>query len=425
MMVALCVTILIVLILLGMPIGFVLLITGSIGLFFISGYDTLQSYLSTTAYRSVNNFTFSAIPLFILMAHFISKSKIADDLFDTVLKWFGHLPGGAGVSTIFASAGFGAISGSSLAATSVMSQIAVPKMIQARYSDSFASGLVATATGTLAVMIPPSIPLVLYGIQTETSIGKLLMAGIGPGILIALLLCITVVIVGMKQKSMTEKFPWNERFTSLKTIWPILILVFFVVGIIYFGIATPTESAAFGATGALAIGLFTKRLNINSIVESLMTTIRQTGMIFLIIIGSTIFSYFITLSRIGNDLLLLINESGLPALAVLLLVILFYLILGLFMDLLASMLITLPLVFPLITGLGYDAVWFGIIVVLVLEIGLVTPPVGMNLFITSQHTGIPVQTVFKGSLPFIGVLLFSILILIIFPKIALFIPSLM
>ncbi|MCM3567507.1 TRAP transporter large permease [Neobacillus mesonae] len=424
-MVALCIVILIGLILLGMPIGFVLLITGSIGLYLISGFDIVQSYLSTTAYRSVNNFTFSAVPLFILMAHFISKSRIADDLFDSILKWFGHFPGGAGISTIFGSAGFGALSGSSLAATSVMSQIAVPKMVQSRYSESFAAGLVATCTGTLAVMIPPSIPLVLYGIQTETSIGKLLMAGIIPGLLIAFLLITAVVIVGAKQKSMTEKYPWKDRFSSLKTVWPAAILVLFVISIIYFGIATPTESAAFGAAGALAIGLMTKRLSFKEIVDSLLETIRQTGMIFIIIIGSYIFSYFITLSRIGVDILNYIQGSGFPGWTVLLLVILLYLILGLFMDLMASMLITLPLVFPLITSLGYDPVWFGIIVVLVLEIGLVTPPVGINLYITSQHTGISVQKVFVGSIPFIGVLLLSILILCIFPQIALYLPSLM
>ncbi|MBM4763357.1 TRAP transporter large permease [Bacillus sp. B15-48] len=424
-MVLFCILLLISLILIGMPIGFVLLITGSIGLYLVSGFDILQSYLSTSAYRSVNNFTFSAIPLFILMAHFISKSKIADDLFDSILKWFGHLPGGAGISTIFGSAGFGALSGSSLAATSVMSQIAVPKMITSKYSPSFASGLVATATGTLAVMIPPSIPLVLYGIQTETSIGKLLIAGIFPGLLLASLLCLTVIFVGIKQKSMTEKYPWKERFLSLKFVWPVVILVFFVIGIIYLGIATPTESAAFGATGALVIGLLARRLKFKDIVDSLLTTIRQTGMIFIIIIGSVIFSYFITLSRIGNDILEFIQASGFPAWTVLLLVILLYLGLGLFMDLLASMLITLPLVFPLITSLGYDPIWFGIIVVLVLEIGLVTPPVGINLFITSQHTGIPVQKVFLGSVPFIGVLLLSILILCFFPQIALYLPSLM
>lgn len=424
-MVLVCILLLIGLILLGMPIGFVLLITGSLGLYFSTGYDTLQGYLATTAYRSANNFTFSAIPLFILMAHFISKSKIADDLFDTVLKWVGHFPGGTGITTVIGSAGFGTLSGSSLAATSVMSQIAVPKMVQSRYSESFATGLVASCTGTLAVMIPPSIPLVLYGIQTDTAIGKLLMAGILPGLMLALLLCITVVIVGIKQNSKTEKFSWKERFISLKNIWLALILVIIVVSVIYFGIATPTEAAAFGAMGAFIIGLASRKLTSKAILESLLDTIKQTGMIFTIIIGSLLFSYYITLSRVGNDILTSIEASGLPAWGVLFLVILLYLVLGLFMDLLASMLITLPLVFPLITALGYDPVWFGIIVVLVLEIGLVTPPVGMNLFITSQHTGVPIQKVFYGSIPFIGVLLLSILILVLFPQIALYLPSLM
>lgn len=422
-MILVCILLLIGLILLGMPIGFVLLITGSLGLYFSTGYDSLQGYLATTAYRSANNFTFSAIPLFILMAHFISKSKIADDLFDTVLKWVGHFPGGTGITTVIGSAGFGTLSGSSLAATSVMSQIAVPKMVQSRYSESFATGLVASCTGTLAVMIPPSIPLVLYGIQTDTAIGKLLMAGILPGLMLALLLCITVVIVGIKQNSKTEKFSWKERFISLKNIWLALILVIIVVSVIYFGIATPTEAAAFGAMGAFIIGLASRKLTSKAILESLLDTIKQTGMIFTIIIGSLLFSYYITLSRVGNDILNSIEASGLPAWGVLFLIILLYLVLGLFMDLLASMLITLPLVFPLITALGYDPVWFGIIVVLVLEIGLVTPPVGMNLFITSQHTGVPIHKVFYGSIPFIGVLLLSILILVLFPQIALYLPS--
>jgi C4-dicarboxylate transporter DctM subunit len=422
-MILTCVVLLIVLILIGMPIGFVLLITGSIGIYFTSGYDSLHGYLATTAYRSVNSFTLSAVPLFILMAHFISKSKIADDLFDSILKWFGHFPGGTGITTVLGSAGFGTLSGSSLAATSVMSQIAVPKMIQSRYSPSFASGLVATCTGTLAVMIPPSIPLVLYGIQTETSIGKLLIAGILPGLMLAFLLCVTVVLVGIKQNSRTEKFGWKERFKSLKKVWTAVILVLIVVGVIYFGIATPTESAAFGAMGALIIGIATRKLDYKTVLESLLETIKQSGMIFTIVIGSYLFSYYITLSRVGVAIIEGIKSSGLPAWGVLLFIILLYLVLGLFMDLLASMLITLPLVFPLITALGYDPVWFGIIVVLVLEIGLVTPPVGMNLFITSQHTGIPIHRVFIGSIPFIGVLLLSILILIFFPQIALYLPS--
>ncbi|WP_090757871.1 TRAP transporter large permease [Bacillus sp. OK048] len=416
---------LLILLFIGMPIGFVLLAVGSLGVFLFSGYDTLQGILSTTAYRSVNSFVFSAVPLFILMAHFISKSRIADDLFGCVLKWVGHTPGGAGVSTVFASAGFGALSGSSVAAASVMSEIAVPKMIEAKYPPHLAAGLVATSTGTLAALIPPSIPLILYGIQTENSIGKLLMAGIIPGLLVALLLSISVVLLGIKNNSKTEKYSWKERWLSLKLIWPAVLLILIVVTVIYSGIATPTEASAFGAFGALVIGLSLKRLKVSQITEALMTTVKQTAMIFVIVVGAQVFAYYITLTRIGNAILESISNSGFPSWVILLFVILLYLIVGLFLEVIGAMLLTLPLVYPLIIGLGYDPIWFGIVLVILLEIGLVTPPVGMNLFITSQHSGIPVHKVFIGSLPFIGVLLFSIVILILFPQIVLFLPALM
>lgn len=409
----------------GMPIGFVLIFVGATGILFTAGYETLQGILSTTAYRSVNDFTFSAVPLFILMAHFISKSKVADDLFDSVLKWIGHIPGGAGIATVIGSAGFGALSGSSVAATSVMSEIAVPKMIKARYSDSFSSGLVASSTGTLAVMIPPSIPLILYGIQTETSIGKLLIAGILPGLLLALLLCITVLITGIKNNSRTEKYSWKERFSSLKSVGPAILLILFVVYVIYFGVATTTEAAAFGAFGAFIIGLVLRRLKFRDVVDSLLVTIKQTAMIFIIIIGAHLFSYYITLTKVGNKIIEAVAASGLSAPMTLILIIVFYLIIGLFMELVGSMLLTLPLVFPLIVELGYDPIWFGVLVVLVLEIGLVTPPVGMNLFITSQHSGVAVDRVLKGSIPFIFVLLLTVLLLVLFPNIVLFLPSLM
>lgn len=416
---------LLILLFIGMPIGFVLLSVGSLGIYFLSGYDALEGILSTTAYRSVNSFHFSAIPLFILMAHFISKSRIADDLFNGVLKWVGHAPGGAGVSTVFASAGFGALSGSSVAAASVMSQIAVPKMVESRYSPSLASGLVATSTGTLAALIPPSIPLILYGIQTENSVGQLLIAGILPGLLIALLLSLTVVLIGIKQNSKTEKYSWKERWLSLKNIWPAILLILTVLFVIYFGLATPTEAAAVGAVGALVIGLCLKRLNVKQIVESLMTTVRQTAMIFIIIVGAHVFAYYITLTGVGNDILNAITASGFPSWVILLLIIVMYLIIGMFLEVIGSMLLTLPLVYPLIIGLGYDPIWFGILLVILLEIGLCTPPVGMNLFVTSQHSGVPVMKVFTGSIPFIGVLLLTIVILIFFPEIVLFLPSLM
>ncbi|MBM4763324.1 TRAP transporter large permease [Bacillus sp. B15-48] len=422
MMVFLSLILLIGLLLIGMPIGMVLLVTGSIGMITTLGTESLVGFLSVTAYRSVSNYTLVSIPLFILMAHFISKSKVADDFFDCILKWIGHLPGGTGIATVFGSAGFGTLSGSSLAATSVMSQIAVPKMVQSNYSPSFSSGLVASSTGTLAVMIPPSIPLILYGIQTETSIGQLLVAGILPGILLALLLCLTVFIVGIKQNSRTEKFSYKERFKSLIKVIPTVLLVAFVISVIYFGIATPSESAAFGAFGALILGLVYRKLNMKSIMDCLIDTVKQTSMIFIIVVGSYIFSYYITMTRIGVDILTAIKDANLSPYMVLLFVILVYLALGMFMDLFASLLLTLPIVFPLITGLGFDPLWLGVFIVLLLEIGLVTPPVGINLFVTSQQSGVPVEKVFYGSIPFIFVLLLTIVLLIVFPQIVTFLP---
>ncbi|MFJ7735546.1 TRAP transporter large permease [Lysinibacillus sp. NPDC097287] len=415
----------IVLLLLGMPIGFVLLTIGSLGIALMQGIDTLQGILATTAYRSVNSFTFSAIPLFVLMAHFISKSKIADELFDSVIKWIGHLPGGAGVATVIASAGFGTLSGSSIAATGAMSQIAVPQMVKANYSDTFSSGLVATATGVLAAMIPPSIPLILYGIQTETSIAKLLIAGVIPGLLIAFLLCLYIVLTSFKNETKTVKVSWKERWISLKNIWPVVILVAIIMTVIYMGIGTTTEAAAFGAFGALVIGVLMRRLSFKTIYESLLITTKQTAMIFTIVIGAHVFAYFVALTRVGNDIINAIEASGLPAAAILFLLVIMYLIMGMFMDLIGTMLLTLPLVFPLIIGLGYDPIWFGIVLVLLLEIGLITPPVGINLFIVSENSGIPSNKVMVGSVPFLGVLLVALLLIILFPQIVLFLPSLM
>ncbi|MFB5284165.1 TRAP transporter large permease [Peribacillus sp. Hz7] len=417
------VLLLLLLLFIGMPIGFTLIVVGSLGIFLVSGFDTFTGILSSTAYRSVNSFTLTTIPLFILMANFISKSNIAKDLYDCILKWIGHVPGGVGVSTVFASAGFGTLSGSSIAATSIMSKICIPEMVRAKYKDTFAAGLVASSTGTLAVLIPPSVPLILYAVQTETSIGHLLMAGVLPGILLAGLLCAFIFITSIKLNTKIEKSSWSERFASLKTIWPMLILVVFVLAVIYLGIATSTEAAAFGALGALLIGLLIKRLNVKSVIESLKDAVQQTAMIFTIVIGGYIFAYFFTLTGTGQSIISAISESGLSKWTILFLIIVFYLILGLFMDLIGSMILTLPLVFPIIQALGFDEIWFGVVVVLLLEIGLVTPPVGINLFITSKHSQVPVDRVFYGSIPFIGILLLTILLLVIFPQIALYLPT--
>jgi len=423
LIVAILTALLLILIFVGMPIAFVLLIIGTVGVWLVSGWDALMGIMGTTAYRSVNGFSYTTIPMFILMANFISKSRIAEDLFDCILKWIGHKPGGVGVATVFSSAAFGALSGSSIASTSIMSKVAVPQMIRSKYSDSFSAGLVASSSGTLAALIPPSVPLIVYAIQTETSIGSLLISGIIPGLLLAFLLCIVVVAVAIKNGSVVERSSWKERLDSVKHIWPVLLLIFTVIIAIYTGIGTSTEAAAVGAFGALVIGFLIKRLNFKLMVEALVETVKQTCMIFVILVGATLFSYFIAFSRLGNSLISYIESTNLSPIGVVLLVILMYLILGLFLDLFGSMLLTLPLVFPLITGLGYDPIWFGIVVVLVLEIGLVTPPVGINLYITSQQSGVSIKKVLQGSIPFIGVLLFVVFLIILFPELVLYLPS--
>src|SRR5699024_1077546 len=286
------IALLIILLLLGMSSGFTLIVAGSIGIYLTDGIDTLSSMLSTTVYSSVNGFTFTTLLLFILMAHFISKSQIAEDLYDVLVKWIGHLPGGVGISTVAASAGFGALSGSSVAATSIMSKITIPEMIKIGYKDSFAAGLVATTTGTLAVVIPPSVPLIIYGVQTENSIGKLLIAGVLPGLLLAVILSVYIIYGSRKMNTNNEKHSWKSRWSYLRNIWAMILLVLIIVLVIYFGWGTSTEAAAFGALGALVIGLVIKRLNFNSIVEALIETVEQTSMIFIIILGGHIFAYF-------------------------------------------------------------------------------------------------------------------------------------
>jgi len=414
---------LVTLIIIGMPIGFVLIIVGSGGLLYINGIDVFMSNITSIGFRSVNSFTFTTIPLFILMAHFLSKSGIADDLFDSMLKWIGHLPGGAGVASVVASAGFGALSGSSVAATSTMSQIAIPQMVKSNYSSKFAAGLIASCTGTLAVLIPPSIPLILYGIQTETSVGKLLIAGVIPGIVLATIIIGYIIIVSFRNKNTVGASTWGERFSSLKRVVPAVLLIIFVISLLYLGVATSTEVAAFGAFGALAIGLIIRKLNMKTIYDSLITTARQTSMIFLIVIGANIFANFIATTRVGVRIVDVIVASGLSVYTILFFIIVMYLILGLFLDMIASLLITLPIVFPLIVELGFEPIWFGVVLVLLLEIGLVTPPVGLNLFITSEYARIPVQKVFAGSIPFVFILLLMIVILIIFPDLVMYMPS--
>jgi tripartite ATP-independent transporter DctM subunit len=417
----------IVLIAIGMPVAFAMGVSGAIGIFFMGGFDSLMGILGTSPYRTAASYTLTTVPLFILMAEFIVKSEIVHDIFEAGYKWLGHLPGGVAIATVMADAGFGAMCGSSTAAAAAMSSVAIPQMQRLRYKDTLSGGVVAIA-GTLAIMIPPSIVFIIYGSVTETSIGKLLIAGILPGILttIAYALAIYVWVKIDPSVSPPQKgWSWSERMRSLKYVWPMFVLFGVVVGTIYTGIATPTESAAFGATAALVMGLAMGRLDRKRIQDACLATIKSTVMIFVLIIGAMIFGYYMTMTQLAQDTVKLIAASSLDRWVIMGGLVVLYIFLGCILDQIAILLLTLPITFPLVVSLGFDPIWFGVVITALAEIGLITPPVGLNCFIVSQVSKIPLEDVFKGA----SILLISEMIvmamLLYWPEISLWLPSMM
>jgi len=411
---------------LGMPVGFALGVAGMIGLFWVGGLDSVFSIFSTVPFRTAASYTLTTLPMFILMAEFVGASQIVDDIFNAAKRWMERLPGGLAIATIIASAGMGAMSGSSTASAATMATIAVPQMLKHGYSQRVATGVV-TVSGTLAIMIPPSIAFVLYGIITETSIGKLLIAGIIPGLLTTLMYVIGILLWTRFRPGVmpppTRIYSWNDRWTSLRPLWAFIILASAVIGSMYTGLATPTEAAACGAFGALIIPLFLRRMTGSSFKKAVSGAIKVTTMIFTIIIGAMIFGYFLTLTQTTQNFIASLGKLALPPWVIMLFLVFLYLFLGCIMDQVAIILITLPLVFPLITSLGYDPIWFGVISVKLAEIGLVTPPVGMNAYVVSASTKVPLTEVFRGT----GVMLLvdgiSLLILLFFPVLSTWLPS--
>lgn len=427
-MIALIVLILmLILFFLGMPVGFAMGVAGVIGLYFEGGADAVTSIMSNTPFRSVASAALSTVPMFILMAEIVSRANIAQELFAAAQKWLGRAPGGLAIATVIASAGMGAMSGSSVAAAASLSRVTIPEMQRAGYSRRVAAGVV-TVAGTLAIMIPPSIPLVIYGIVTETSTGKLLLAGILPGIMTAVMYSLG--IIGWKKTNPGimpdgQAYSWKEKFASLKPLWAFLILGSVVIITLYTGIGTSTEAAAIGAFGAAVITLVSRRVNFRDIYDAALHTAKITAMIFTIIIGAMVVGYFFTLTQVPQTLINAIGSSGIPALAVMALVVLLYLFLGCIMDQVAILLLTLPLIFPLVTELGFDAIWFGIIVTKLSEVGLVTPPVGMNAYVVSATAKVPLDEVFRGTGVMLAFEFVTLMILLAFPIISTYIPSLM
>ena len=413
---------------LRMQIGFSMAVVGFLGFAVLNALKPSFSILGMEPFKIGATYSLSVIPLFILMGQFANSSRMGSEIYQTVYRWIGFLPGGLSMATIVACGGFAAISGSSLAAAATMGMVALPEMKRFKYEDALATGCIA-AGGTLGILIPPSTVMIIYGILTELPIAPLFIAGIAPGVLLTLLFILAVFIMTKIKPKLGPPgptFTLKEKIYSLKDTWSILTLFVLVIGGLYTGWFTPTEAAGVGAFGAFVITIVKKKLTWQNLTESLAQTIRTTAMVFLILIGAHIFGYFLTISQIPDQLSILASEAGLNRYIVLAILILFYIVLGCFMEGLAIMVLTIPIVFPLILDLGFDPIWFGVIITLVMEMSLITPPVGINVFVISGIAkDVPMYTIFRGVLPFWVAMLVCIILLIIFPQLALFLPQTM
>jgi tripartite ATP-independent transporter DctM subunit len=412
--------------LLRVPIGMAMGLVGVTGFGYIVGGVPALKMVGQTSMRTVTDYTFGVIPMFLLMGAFVSNSGMSRELFRAANGFLGHLRGGLGIATIAACGGFAAISGSSVATAATFSTVAYPEMRRYGYPQSFATGVIA-AGGTLGAMLPPSTVLAVYGIITEQDIGKLFIAGVLPGILAAAMYIGAVTIIGFVKPDFlprAPRFSWKERLEGLRNIWATLLLFVFVIGGLYGGLFTPTEAGGMGAGGAFVIGVLRGRLDRTEIRRSLLQATRTAAAVFTVLIGALLFGYFLTVTQTPQKVTEFLTGLGVGRYGVLALIMLMYLVLGCLMDSLAMVILTVPIIFPVITHLGFNPIWFGIIIVMTVELGLIHPPVGMIVFvIKSVVQDVKFTTIFKGVLPFIITDLIRLVILIAFPMIALWLPS--
>lgn len=412
------IAILLVLLALRAPIALAMAGVGFGGFGFLVGWDQALAILETAPTDVLTNFGFSAIPLFIFMGVLASKARMAGELFDMARTVFGAWRGGMALAAVLASGTFSAISGSSLATAATISKVALPELEKKGYAQSLATGVLASG-GTLGVIIPPSIALLLYGLITEQSIGKLFIAALVPGILGLIGYGLTVwLVVTLKPQLAGEpgaKTTWWEKIRSTRTVGPFLLVFIIVLGGLYGGFFTPTEAAAVGTFATLIIALF-RGVTLHDLISAVGESLGMSVVIFFMLLGAEIFGYFVSVSRVSFYITDLISEAGLAPIWVLISVLVLYLILGCFMDAMAMMLLTVPVVFPAIIAAGYDPIWFGVLTVITVEVGLITPPVGMNVFVikaSARH--VPLGTIFRGVMPFLAADLIRIALLIAFP----------
>ena len=414
------------LMLLRVPIGMAMGLVGVTGFGYIVGSGPALKIVGHTTMRTVTDFNFAVVPLFLLMGSFATTSGMSRELFRGANAFLGHLRGGLGIATIAACGGFAAICGSSVATAATFSRVAYPEMRRYGYPQSFATGVIA-AGGTLGIMIPPSTVFAVYGLITEQDVGKLFVAGIIPGIIAVTMYMATVSIIGWARPGYLPAGPrasWGERLEGVRNIWATILLFAFVIGGIYGGIFTATEAAGMGAGGAFIIGVLRGRLSRADILRSLLEATRTTAAVFTVLIGAILFGYFLTVTQTPQKLTAFLTDLGLGRYGVLFLIMLMYLVLGCLMDALAMIILTVPIIFPVIKALGFDPIWFGVIIVMTVELGLIHPPVGMNIFvIKSVVDDVKISTIFYGVLPFIITDILRLILLIAFPILALWLPS--
>ncbi|MBN8290999.1 TRAP transporter large permease [Rhodobacter sp. NTK016B] len=413
---------------LEVPIALAMLAIGVGGFAWIVDWGPAGYMAADTAYRTVHNFNMSVIPLFMLMGNLISRAEISRELFDLAYRFVGHRRGGLAISTIIAGGMFAAVCGSSLASSATMGRVAYPSMKRYRYDDSLAAGSIAAA-GTLGIMIPPSVVLIVYGILTQSDIGKLFIAGILPGLLGAVLYVGAVVVTTAINPSAGpagESSSWRERIVALRSVGSVILLFGLVIGGIYGNVFTPTEAAGVGAVGALVIAAWRRKLTPRILLETLGQTAIMSASIFFVLVGAQIFGNFINVAGFTAALNSFVNGLDLPAWAMMLVIVVMYLILGCVLESMSMLLLTIPITFPLILHLGYDPIWFGILVVTLVEVALITPPVGMNIYVLQGVLPkVSLRKMFMGVTPFVIADAIRILILILIPGLALWLPGMM
>ncbi len=411
----------------SLPVGFVMAVVGVVGFGLMVSPQAALNMATMDLYTTFSDYNLTTIPLFVLMGQIAFHTGISRGLFTSAYHWMGRLPGGLAMSTVGACTAFGAICGSGPATSATIASVALPEMRRYKYDMELATGCVA-AGGGIGMLIPPSIVFIVYAILTEQSIGKLFIAGIVPGLMIAAMFCGAIYWQCKRKPHLGPPgpaFTWGEKFASLKGVWETLVLFVLVMGGMFLGFFTATEAAAIGAAGTLIIALLKRELTWHKLIQCLNESIRTSCMVMTIVAGAIIFGHFLTVTQVPAQLAAWLAVLPLPGWCIIGLIIIFYLIGGCFLDALALDILTIPIFYPVIQALGYDIIWFGVMIVVVTMMGVITPPVGVCVYVVGgMARDVPLEKVFKGSMPFLWALILAAIVLTIFPQIALVLPNL-